>query len=289
MLYGDDYPTPDGTCIRDYIHVADLATAHLLALEAIKPGRHEIYNLGNGDGYSNRRSSRRSARSPASRSRSSWRRGAPATPPPPSPPATRPAASSAGARPARACTTSSPTPGPSTSPSGSPQRDRGQLAPSLFPFLSRFPFPRSGCRAGCRNVAGMIGRLHHVELWVPDLGRAIAEWGWLLSRLGYEPFQDWQHGHSWRLGDTYIVVEQSPAMTDTEHDRLPPGPQPSRLLRGHQARSRLTGSRRPGRWLDPPVRRHAPVRRRPGPLRRLSRQHRRLRGRTRRRRLACCD
>ena len=54
MLYGDDYPTPDGTCVRDYIHVADLATAHLLALDAIKPSRHEIYNLGNGDGYSNR-------------------------------------------------------------------------------------------------------------------------------------------------------------------------------------------------------------------------------------------
>jgi UDP-glucose 4-epimerase len=52
MMYGDDYPTPDGTCVRDYIHVADLATAHLLALEAITPGRHEIYNLGNGDGYS---------------------------------------------------------------------------------------------------------------------------------------------------------------------------------------------------------------------------------------------
>ncbi|HEY0937739.1 MAG TPA: UDP-glucose 4-epimerase GalE [Trebonia sp.] len=54
MLYGDDYPTPDGTCVRDYIHVADLATAHLLALGAVTPGRHEIYNLGNGDGYSNR-------------------------------------------------------------------------------------------------------------------------------------------------------------------------------------------------------------------------------------------
>ncbi len=54
LLFGDDYPTPDGTCIRDYIHVADLATAHLLALEAIRPGRHEIYNLGNGDGYSNK-------------------------------------------------------------------------------------------------------------------------------------------------------------------------------------------------------------------------------------------
>ena len=52
MMYGDDYPTPDGTCVRDYIHVADLAEAHLLALAAIKPGRHEVYNLGNGDGYS---------------------------------------------------------------------------------------------------------------------------------------------------------------------------------------------------------------------------------------------
>lgn len=53
-LYGDDYPTPDGTCVRDYIHVADLATAHLVALAAIEPGRHEIYNLGNGNGYSNK-------------------------------------------------------------------------------------------------------------------------------------------------------------------------------------------------------------------------------------------
>ncbi len=53
-LFGSDYPTPDGTCIRDYIHVADLAAAHLLALAAIEPGRHAIYNLGNGNGYSNR-------------------------------------------------------------------------------------------------------------------------------------------------------------------------------------------------------------------------------------------
>lgn len=52
-MYGNDYPTPDGTCVRDYIHVADLAMAHVLALEAIEPGRHEIYNLGNGNGYTN--------------------------------------------------------------------------------------------------------------------------------------------------------------------------------------------------------------------------------------------
>jgi UDP-glucose 4-epimerase len=52
-LYGDDYPTVDGTCVRDYIHVADLATAHVLALSAVEPGRHEIFNLGNGNGYTN--------------------------------------------------------------------------------------------------------------------------------------------------------------------------------------------------------------------------------------------
>jgi UDP-glucose 4-epimerase len=54
QLFGDDYPTPDGTCIRDYIHVADLAHAHLLALDACAPGQHRIYNLGVGNGFSNR-------------------------------------------------------------------------------------------------------------------------------------------------------------------------------------------------------------------------------------------
>jgi UDP-glucose 4-epimerase len=52
-IYGDDYPTPDGTCIRDYIHVTDLARAHLLALDACTPGQHRIYNLGSGTGFSN--------------------------------------------------------------------------------------------------------------------------------------------------------------------------------------------------------------------------------------------
>jgi UDP-glucose 4-epimerase len=53
QLFGDDYPTPDGTCVRDYIHVSDLARAHLLALDATAAGRHAIYNLGSGTGYSN--------------------------------------------------------------------------------------------------------------------------------------------------------------------------------------------------------------------------------------------
>jgi UDP-glucose 4-epimerase len=54
QLFGDDYPTPDGTCVRDYIHVSDLAAAHLLALDTMANGSHRVYNLGNGNGFSNR-------------------------------------------------------------------------------------------------------------------------------------------------------------------------------------------------------------------------------------------
>ncbi|MDA8292409.1 MAG: UDP-glucose 4-epimerase GalE [Actinomycetota bacterium] len=51
VVYGDDYPTRDGTCVRDYIHVADLAEAHLGALCSIGAGAHRVYNLGNGAGF----------------------------------------------------------------------------------------------------------------------------------------------------------------------------------------------------------------------------------------------
>lgn len=51
-VFGRDYPTPDGTCIRDYVHVEDLSDAHLLALPAPSAGEHRIYNLGNGTGFS---------------------------------------------------------------------------------------------------------------------------------------------------------------------------------------------------------------------------------------------
>lgn len=51
-IYGTDYPTPDGTCVRDYIHVEDLAEAHRLALEKVEPGRGLAYNVGIGKGYS---------------------------------------------------------------------------------------------------------------------------------------------------------------------------------------------------------------------------------------------
>jgi len=52
IIFGDDYPTPDGTCVRDYIHVLDLAQAHILALQALQNGQSRTYNLGNGQGYS---------------------------------------------------------------------------------------------------------------------------------------------------------------------------------------------------------------------------------------------
>src|SRR3989344_8301400 len=51
-LYGNDYPTPDGTCIRDYIHVLDLADAHILALKSLEEGKTKVYNLGTGTGHS---------------------------------------------------------------------------------------------------------------------------------------------------------------------------------------------------------------------------------------------
>ena len=51
-IFGTDWPTEDGTCIRDYIHVADLIEAHIIALQKLPKGKHEIINLGSGDGYS---------------------------------------------------------------------------------------------------------------------------------------------------------------------------------------------------------------------------------------------
>ena len=64
--------------------------------------------------------------------------------------------------------------------------------------------------------------LHHVELWVPSLERAEATLGWLLTSLGWTEYQRWSAGVSWKLGPTYVVVEQSPALT-SGHDRLHAG------------------------------------------------------------------
>ncbi|UOX84630.1 GNAT family N-acetyltransferase [Amycolatopsis sp. FBCC-B4732] len=67
------------------------------------------------------------------------------------------------------------------------------------------------------------GRPHHVELWVPDLAEAERSWGWLLGELGWREFQRWPAGVSWRLGGTYLVVEASPALSATNHERTRPG------------------------------------------------------------------
>lgn len=67
------------------------------------------------------------------------------------------------------------------------------------------------------------GRVHHIELWVADLAAAEAEWGWLLGELGHVPYQRWAHGRSWRRGESYVVVEQSPDLAHDTHDRLRPG------------------------------------------------------------------
>ena len=68
-----------------------------------------------------------------------------------------------------------------------------------------------------------VGAPHHIEFWVPDLARAAESWGWLLGELGYVPFQNWEGGLSWRLGATYIVMEQSPALSAPMHERTRPG------------------------------------------------------------------
>jgi catechol 2,3-dioxygenase-like lactoylglutathione lyase family enzyme len=65
--------------------------------------------------------------------------------------------------------------------------------------------------------------LHHVELWVPDLAGAAEPWGWLLGELGWAPYQEWPNGRSWKQGQTYLVLEQSPALSGPSHDRLAPG------------------------------------------------------------------
>ena len=53
------------------------------------------------------------------------------------------------------------------------------------------------------------GLLHHIEIYVSDLKNSVAFWGWLLEELGYEPFQEWESGQSWKIGETYIVFVQT--------------------------------------------------------------------------------
>lgn len=67
------------------------------------------------------------------------------------------------------------------------------------------------------------GALHHVELWVEDVDEAESSWGWLLAELGYRLADRWPDGQSWRLGDTYLVLEAGPDCVRARHDRQRPG------------------------------------------------------------------
>jgi catechol 2,3-dioxygenase-like lactoylglutathione lyase family enzyme len=70
-----------------------------------------------------------------------------------------------------------------------------------------------------------MSRLHHVEIWVPDLTAARPRWDWLFGALGWAPFQDWPGGRSWRGADgAYVVLEESPALhRDVPYDRMRAG------------------------------------------------------------------
>ncbi len=84
------------------------------------------------------------------------------------------------------------------------------------------PVATASGSAGAQDLPA-TGTIHHVELWVPDLDRAVATFGWLLTSMGYRLFQDWPGGRSWLAGSCYVVVEQSPARTASRHDRCRPG------------------------------------------------------------------
>ena len=105
--------------------------------------------------------------------------------------------------------------------------------------------------------------LHHVELWVPSLARAVESWGWLLESLGWTGYQDWPGGRSWRDGDVYVVVEESPALSADTHDRLRPGLNHLAFHAGVPGVVGRAGRGRAGPRLDADVPRQAPLGRRP--------------------------
>jgi len=148
-------------------------------------------------------------------------------------------------------TTASSTPAPSTASSRPEQATPdAPTAPTASatdaPAAAPAPAPAPGPSA---PLASARGTLHHVEIWVPDLEEARASWGWLLTELGYSPFQSWDTGFSMRLGGTYLVFEQSSALSSDEHDRLRPGLNHLALHSGSQARvDRLYAAAQENGW-----------------------------------------
>jgi catechol 2,3-dioxygenase-like lactoylglutathione lyase family enzyme len=119
---------------------------------------------------------------------------------------------------------SQPAPGPPQSAQPLPEAPPSTPSPSYANQFMQAAQPAAPPEPG-HGVASRppTGAIHHIELWVPNLDRAIVSWGWLLTTLGYRMFQDWPGGRSWQSGHAYIVVEQSPARTASRHDRCRPG------------------------------------------------------------------
>jgi catechol 2,3-dioxygenase-like lactoylglutathione lyase family enzyme len=106
---------------------------------------------------------------------------------------------------------------------GWPQAASGPSSPGSLAAEPPVPAQPSESALQPAPSAPPTGAIHHIELWVPNLDRAIVSWGWLLTSLGYRMFQDWPGGRSWQSGHAYVVVEQSPARTASRHDRCRPG------------------------------------------------------------------
>jgi hypothetical protein len=96
-------------------------------------------------------------------------------------------------------------------------------APQLVIGTRRLHRDAGGARSSRRDRLSTRGAVHHIELWVNDLAAAEASFGWLFLTLGYQLADSWPNGRSWRLNDTYIVVESGPAVAAEDHDRLRPG------------------------------------------------------------------
>lgn len=90
-------------------------------------------------------------------------------------------------------------------------------APTVEPLAFEHIEPATAPHREGRDVGG----IHHVDVRVADLARAIPAWEWLLGELGYERFQDWPEGRSWLHGSSYVVLEASPLAG--AHDRRMPG------------------------------------------------------------------
>ena len=98
-------------------------------------------------------------------------------------------------------------------------------APAAAPAAASRPAADAAPRrASAENASAVqMVRLHHVEIWVPDLGRARASFGWLFERLGFTPKDAWEGGFSYASGTFYVVVEAGPDVLAAPHERRRPG------------------------------------------------------------------